>query len=98
VGIISTLGLTTKPEELRESPKEIRVKEGGLHYLNQTLRDFHKGVKGKFRNDYDWDKDGINDVYLEAKDGTVYSTHSKDHPKDTNDLFTTRFYKHQRGE
>lgn len=94
ISIISTLGIATKPEELRESPKEIRV--DSLQKVRQKLINFHRGVKGDFRNDYDWDRDGINDIYLEAKDGTVYSTHSKDHPENTNDLFTAKFYKHKR--
>ena len=97
IGLISAMGLATKTEELRQSPKEIRIEApGSTLYIRNILRRFHGGLKREAQSDYDWDGDGNPDVYFEARDGTVYSTHSSDHPRNTNDLFTAKFYKHKR--
>lgn len=48
-------------------------------------------------NDKDLDNDGKNDFYVEAKDGTIFTTHSSEYPpKEIGDLVYPKFYRYKK--
>ncbi len=96
ISFVSILGLTTR-KEVEKSPQVIEAESLDSVYSN--LRLFHGGIKNDFKNDRDFDGDGINDVYVVGRDGTIYTTQSKtaySSPKTQDNLFKVRFYKHKK--
>jgi hypothetical protein len=50
--------------------------DSSSHVAMQIARRYHGGVKD-FGSNLDWDRDGMNDSYVIAKDGTAYHTRSR---------------------
>ena len=93
IGIVSAIGLSTKPEELKNSPEVIET--NSLEPIHRYLRIFHGDRVNDLDNDRDFDGDGINDSYVMGRDGAAYATHSSDRGVP---LFRERFYKHKKAE
>lgn len=64
----------------------------GLPSIIKIINCYHDGVE-KNCNDQDFDKDGMNDWYVKAKDGTIYYTQSHNLVKGIDNTEVRTWYK-----